>query len=238
LGVSALFIALTLSRLQAQKKSFKKRMIAFGQILLWIILVNFTASFMFVRLDLTTEKRFTLHQNTRYMLRNLDDVVYFKIYLDGDLPPGFRRLRNATREMLEEFRARNNRVQFEFVNLHNIKDEIERGRKSFELMQKGITNTNVEIRERGGATSRRTIFTAAEVTFQGRTEIVELLQSQVGLSSEEVLNNSIQTLEYQLMSTIYKLTQSNKKRVAFVHGHGQANDLESHSAFVALQGLY
>jgi ABC-2 type transport system permease protein len=237
LGIIALFVALTLNRLQAQKKSMLKRSLFFGQILFWVVLLNFAVSFTFLRLDLTSEKRYTLHRNTKHLIKELNHVVYFKIYLDGDLPPGFKRLRSATREMLEEFRAHNSNVQFEFVNLYNIKDEQERARKSLELMQKGITATNVEMREKGG-TSRKLIFTAAEVSYQGKTEVMELLQSQVGLSSEEALNNSIQTLEYQLMSTIYKLTQKDRKSVAFIDGHGQADVLHTVEAMFALGGFY
>jgi ABC-2 type transport system permease protein len=238
LGIIALFVALTLNRLQAQKRSLMTRSLFFGQTLLWVIVLNIAVSFVFMRLDLTSEKRYTLHRNTKHLIKELDKVVYFKIYLDGDLPPGFKRLRNATREMLEEFRAHNSNVQFEFVNLHNIKDEQERGRKSFELMQKGITATNVEMRERGGSSSRKVIFTAAEVSYQGQTEVMDLLQSQVGLSSEEALNNSIQTLEYQLMSTIYKLTQKDRKTVAFIEGHGEADVFQTVEAMFALGGFY
>jgi ABC-2 type transport system permease protein len=237
LGLIALFVVLTLNRLQAQKKSSAKRLIYFGQVLLGVIVLNFAASFVFLRLDLTSEKRYTLHPNTKQLIKNLDKVVYFKIYLDGDLPPGFKRLRNATGDMLEEFRAYNDKVQFEFVNLYNIKDEKERARTSYELMQKGIQPTNVEVREKGGV-SRKLIFPAAEVNYQGEMEAMELLQSQVGLSSEEALNNSIQTLEYQLMSTIYKLTTKDKKRIAFIDGHGEASALETVEAAFALGGFY
>ena len=237
LGVSALFIALTLNQLQAQKKSLKKRIIFFGKVLVCVIIANIAVSFTFLRLDLTTERRHTLHENTRYLLRNLDDEVRFIIYLDGDLPPGFRRLRNATRDMLEEFRARNRNVQFEFVNLYDIRNEQERGRKSLELRQRGIEPISVDIRERGGM-SRRLIFPVAEVVFQGDTLVVELLRSQVGLSSDEVLNNSIQTLEYQLTSTIYMLTQTERKTVAFIDGYGKANAFETLEAMWALGGFY
>ncbi|MDR1951820.1 MAG: gliding motility-associated ABC transporter substrate-binding protein GldG [Bacteroidales bacterium] len=237
LGIIAVFVALTLNRLQAQKKSTTKRMFFFGQTLLWVIALNFAVSFVFLRLDLTSEKRYTLHRNTKHLIKNLDNVVYFKIYLDGDLPPGFKRLKNATREMLEEFRAYNDKIQFEFVNLYNIEDERERARTSYELMQKGIQPTNVEVREKGGV-SRKLIYPAAEVSFQGEMEAMELLQSQVGLSSEEALNNSIQTLEYQLMSTIYKLTTKDKKSVAFIDGHGEASIFETVEAAFALGGFY
>ena len=61
-----------------------------------IILLNIIGSYVFTRFDLTSEKRYSLSPATKKALRNLDDVVYFKVYLQGDFPAGFKRLRNET----------------------------------------------------------------------------------------------------------------------------------------------
>ena len=84
--------------------------------LMIIILANVIGSFIFTRIDLTAEKRYTLSDATKEMLREVDDIVFFRIYLEGDFPAGFRRLRNATKEMLDEFRAYNKNIQYEFIN--------------------------------------------------------------------------------------------------------------------------
>ena len=81
-----------------------------------ILLLNIISSFLFTRFDLTSEKRYSLSPATKQLIKKVDDVLFFKVYLDGDLPPGFRRLSNETREMLDEFRAYNNNIQFEFTN--------------------------------------------------------------------------------------------------------------------------
>ncbi|HPK05329.1 MAG TPA: Gldg family protein, partial [Bacteroidales bacterium] len=70
-----------------------------------ITVLNIIGSFVFTRFDLTSEKRYTLSDATRRMLRELDDIVYLKVYLEGEFPASFKRLRNSTREMLDEFRA-------------------------------------------------------------------------------------------------------------------------------------
>lgn len=70
-----------------------------------LLLLNYVSSFWFLRFDLTQEKRYTLSDATKKILRNLEDVVYFKIYLEGEFPAGFKKLRNETREMLNEFKA-------------------------------------------------------------------------------------------------------------------------------------
>ncbi|MDY0122561.1 MAG: Gldg family protein, partial [Sulfurimonas sp.] len=68
-----------------------------------IILVIYIASFAYLRFDLTSEKRFTLDKNTKETLSNLDDIVHVTVYLDGDLPLGFRHMRRELKELLDEF---------------------------------------------------------------------------------------------------------------------------------------
>jgi len=81
-----------------------------------IIMVNFVGSGFFKRFDLTSEKRYTLAASTRALLNNIEDEVYLKIYLEGDFNPSFARLKNETREILDEFRAySNNHIQYEFI---------------------------------------------------------------------------------------------------------------------------
>ena len=61
-----------------------------------IILLNISAQFIFYRIDLTSEKRYTLSSATREMMEELDDIVFIKVYLEGEFPAGFKRLRNET----------------------------------------------------------------------------------------------------------------------------------------------
>jgi len=74
-------------------------------VLMIIILLNFVGTFLFKRFDLTTEKRYTLSESTRKLLKSLDDVLYIKVYLQGDFNPNFTRLKNETKELLDEFQS-------------------------------------------------------------------------------------------------------------------------------------
>ena len=69
-----------------------------------LVLVNVLVSFVNLRLDLTEEQRYSLHPNTRALMNNLQDVVFVRVYLEGDFPPGFRKLRNATEDLLQQMR--------------------------------------------------------------------------------------------------------------------------------------
>ena len=188
--------------------------------LLVIIAVNMLGSHYFMRLDLTSEKRFTLTPATRQLLSELDDFVYFQVYLEGDFPAGFKRLRNQTREMLDEFRAYSSFIQYEFIN-PTVKGDWERTEENYTmLVRKGLQPTQLQVTAED-ASSQQIIFPGAIAGFRGREAPISLLQEQMGMSSEHVINNSAQALEYNLASAIHKLTQEAKPRIAFLEGNGE-----------------
>ena len=76
-----------------------------------IILLNVIGSLEFFRVDLTSEKRYSLSDATINLLESFDDVLYVKVYLEGDFPAGFQRLQRETRQMLDEFRAYNGNIE-------------------------------------------------------------------------------------------------------------------------------
>lgn len=95
----------------------KRDLTSLGLTIIVLILLNFVGSFVFHRFDLTSEKRYTLSDATKKLLSNLNDVVYVKVYLEGEFPAGFKRLRNETKEMLDEFRTySNDNIEYEFIN--------------------------------------------------------------------------------------------------------------------------
>ena len=101
-----------------KKGARSKDIMQFVLMLVVIALINYVSSNLFFRLDLTSEKRYTLSDATIETIEELEDIVYFKVYLEGEFPAGFRRLRNETKEMLEEFRAYSGsgNIQYEFIN--------------------------------------------------------------------------------------------------------------------------
>lgn len=191
-----------------------------------IALLNVIAYFLFTRLDLTSEKRYSLSPATKSMLKNIDDIVYFKIYLDGEFPAGFKRLRNETREMLDEFRAYTDNIQYEFIDPSAIKNKNDRNNLYKQLMEKGLAPTNLQVKKEGGS-SQQIIFPGALVTYRSKETPVQLLVSQVNTPPEAVLNTSVQSLEYNLANCIRKLSLKNKPGIAFIEGHGELNEYQT-----------
>jgi ABC-2 type transport system permease protein len=191
-----------------------------------IILIGVVSNQIFFRIDLTGDKRYTLSDVSREILNDLDDIVFVRVYLDGDLPVGFRRMRKSIREMLDEFRAiAGNRVQYEFIDPVGIDDRDVREDLHRELYRKGLRPANIEISERGGGHSQRLAFPGALVTYKGMEVAVNLLKNNPALSAEQNLNNSVQGLEYELISSFYSLLSHEAKKVAFLEGHGELDEL-------------
>lgn len=209
-------------------------------ILLLLILagVNIISSFVFTRFDLTSEKRFTLSPVTKNLVANLKDVVYVKIYLDGDFPPAFKRLQSATREMLDELRAYSNgNIEYEFINPSENPDQQERNKLYQQLVSRGIQPTNLQAQNKE-ETSQQIIFPGAIVTYQGQELPLMLLQDQIGSSPEQMLNNSVQGLEYGFGNIIRKLTNKIPFQIAFIEGHGEAGAEQVADITRELQSFY
>ena len=138
-------------------------------------------------------------------------MVYLKVYLDGELPAGFRRLRDRTREMLDEFRAySNNNIEYEFINPSNQPDEKQK-RLYRQLAKQGLMPTNIQIEAEDGV-EQKLIFPGAIMTYRGEETALQLLKSQMGALPEEMLNSSIEDLEFEMTNAIRKLTELRAER--------------------------
>ncbi len=201
----------------------KKQVIT--ETIIWVailLLVSVLSSYFFARFDLTADKRYSLSKSTRLMLEDLDDEVYFKIYLDGDLPAGFKRLQNSVREMLDEFRAYGGEsVQYEFIDPMENPNEQTRQRIFRELYQKGLDPTNLQVKEKDGGTTQKLIFPGILVSYQGREVAVNILKKHVTATADANLQTSIQSLEYDLTFAINQLLTPTAPIIGFVRGHGE-----------------
>jgi gliding-associated putative ABC transporter substrate-binding component GldG len=207
--------------------------------IVFALLLSVVSGLKFFRLDLTTEKKFTLSGSSRQIMRNLDEVLLVRIYLDGDLPSEFVNFRKSIRELMDEYRAyAGEMLQYEFVNLYDEPDESVRNRMIGELYERGLNVTNIQVRDREGGTSTKIIFPGAMITYRGYGMPVNLLKNNPAVSHEVNLNNSIQTLEYEFTRAIHSLTLEEVPRIAFTEGHGELDSLQTHSLMNELKNFF
>ena len=170
--------------------------------------------------DLTEEKRFTLTDGTKNLLRNLDEVVYVKVMLDGKLPAELKRLRASTIDILDDFRGQSALVDYDFENPMAGKPEQVNARME-QLRKEGMFPMSFTVKK-GAQRDETPIFPYAVVNYKGRAYPVNLMENQdMTQSSDVVLNNAVSLLEYKLANAIQKLQETNKPNVAFTMGHGE-----------------
>lgn len=221
-----------------ERKNLKKnQLISFVITVVVIVAVNIIASFVYTRIDLTSEKRYTLSDTSKEVLSNLDDYVYFRIYLEGEFPAGFKKLRKETKEMLDEFRAYSKFIDYDFINPSESNDAAERNETYKILYQSGLNPTELSIQTKDGA-QQIVIWPCALVSYQGKELPLDLLDTQVGKSSQEALNNSAQNLEYKFISAIKDLSQRNRPKIAFIEGHGELTEKEVYDITQSLSKKY
>jgi ABC-2 type transport system permease protein len=203
-----------------------------------IVLTNIVSSFVFTRIDLTDDNRFTLSDNSKKLVSQLKDVVYIRVYLEGDFSPGFSRLQQSTREILDELSIYSNgNLQFEFIDPSANPDEKERNKFYAQLYQKGIQPTTVEERTNEGV-KRTYIFPGALVSYANVEMSITLLKNQNGFPPELILNNSIQNLEYEICNVIRKVTDPMRPTIAFLEGHGELDTTNVNDIANALKASY
>lgn len=221
-----------------ERKNLKRsQLLSFVIMLVIIVVVNVIGSFIYTRFDLTSEKRYTLSDTSKEILKNLDDYVYFRVYLEGDFPAGFKKLRKETKEMLDEFRAYSKFIDYEFINPSESNDAAERNETYKLLYQSGLNPTELSVKTNDGV-QQSIIWPCALVSYQEKEFPLDLLDTQLGKSSDEALNNSSQNLEYKLISAIKDLSQNKRPSIAFIEGHGELNENEVYDITNTLQKKY
>ena len=129
-----------------------------------LVLVNVLVSFVNLRLDLTEEQRYSLHPNTRALMNNLQDVVFVRVYLEGDFPPGFRKLRNATEDLLQQMRRESGgKLEFEFKDPSAQPDQRTRDELYQQLYKQGLQPTDLQVRGEDQSLTRQVIWPGAMV---------------------------------------------------------------------------
>ncbi|MDR0713112.1 MAG: gliding motility-associated ABC transporter substrate-binding protein GldG, partial [Bacteroidales bacterium] len=212
------------------------------QCILWtggIVLLALISSRYSFRIDLTAEKRYTLSAETRQILRNLDAPLHLNIYLEGDLPAEFRKLRTGIREMLDEFKAcTGNRLTYRFFDPSEDVKTREREQFHAELKEIGLREVTVNKKNRDGSLSQQQLFPGCVITYKDRMAAINLLSNNRMQPSDVVLNASLEALEYEFIRTIYALSADTVAKVAFITGHGEPGRAETYDIGLEYANFY
>ena len=201
-----------------QKNNLKAVLI----ILAIVLLVNVIGNSFFHRFDLTKDNRYTLSSASLNIVKQVQNPLSIKVYLQGDLPAEFKRLQQETKQLLEEFQAYNSNIVFEFVDplenkdtsMDNIKD----------LYRKGLTPINITVDDKGKQ-SQAMVFPWAIAVYDNKEVNIPLLKNIMGASTTQKVIGSVQHLEYSIAEGLNKITKAKQKKIAVIKGNGELQDI-------------
>jgi ABC-2 type transport system permease protein len=195
-------------------------------------------SFFFFKLDLTEEKRHTLTDATKTMLGDLDDKVFVRVYLHGEFPSGFKRLERSIKESLDEFRDYSGaQVDYEFIDPYESGDKKTIAETEKTLYEKGLRFTRLTFDENGTQNSKL-IWPAAIIEFKGTEFPVQFFRSDMPEPTDDMINSSVNNLEYELASNLRKAMKPEKPAVAVLEGQGELADIEMADFLSTLEENY
>ena len=224
--------------------------------LLFLLVVIVIASNYFpYRLDLTAEKRFSVSAATKKILTELDSTVSITVFLTGDLPADYRKLNQATQDLLNDFKsiAKGNALKISFQkpgeSITNDSDKI--------ILYDSLAKLGVVFEQAATVSAasekatKQLIIPAALVSYKNQKPIaVDLRSSRKIFKQYNVLTEDPQEdieatrnaaealLEYKFANAIDQLTRKNIPTIAYAIGNGEPIDLKVNDLGESLRNQY
>jgi len=204
-----------------------------------LLALSIISFFYFSRIDLTSDKRYSIAEQTKNLMGEIDSPIKVTVYLDGDLNPGFQRLKNSTAELLDELSVYSNKsISVKFENPSLAETPQKREKKYAELEAQGLTPTAVYERDKEGKSIQKIVFPWIEISYKGKKIPVCLLKNIRENSGEENLNISIENLEFEITDGIRRLVNTEVSKIAFIEGHGELSEPETYDICRALSRYF
>ena len=221
-----------------QSKQFKRRtLLGLLAVIAIIVVVNILSSFFFYRIDLTKDKRHSLSKSTIEMLKNLEDRVYYRVYLKGkDQPADYQLFAKQVEQMLQTFRSYSKNVYFEFIDPIEGKTNEELNSILGEFVKKGLEPIPIS-REDAGGYSTHVVIPGAIVSYRNQEYPAKVVVADPSGNSDWV-KYSNEELEYNLVMPIRRLLKTEKPKVAYLDGHGELDFWSTCWTAMQLQRFY
>ena len=203
-------------------KSIKKPLFSICLLLLLLSGIIGVSQLLYKRFDLTVDKRYTLSPTTQQLLAQIKGPIDIKVLLKGNIPAEYKRLQTETLQLLEEYKAANKNIHFDFVNPLEGKDVDSQLQA---LSTEGFTPLMITSTIQG-KTSEEYILPWAIITRGDKQERVPLLRNKLGASAQEKIEFSVQNLEYAFSDALYKLLLEKQKNIAIIRSNGTLSDIQ------------
>lgn len=161
-----------------------------------LVFLNLVSISIFTRIDLSQGQIYSLSRASKQTVKSLADRLVIKAYFSKNLPGEYADARRYTQDLLSEYQAYSRgKLRFEFIDPsdeNTLKEEARKNQIS-PVQMRVIENDKFEIRE---------VYMGLAFLYQDKTESIPLIQNTRGL-------------EYDITSTIKRITAQGLKKIAF-----------------------
>lgn len=186
------------------------------------------------RIDFTADQRYTLSPTAINTLEATTTPLRVDVFLSGDLPNNFQRLRQETQTLLEQM-ARKRPLLLNYINPFEDSDNVTAIVE--EMLQYGLQPHNV-VNANTQRMEQTVVFPWAIVSDGSRSVRVSLLKKTLGDSPEQQLLRSIRQLEYQFTDAIIQLQTTTKKSIAVLTSHNTSSAASTADLLQSLKPYY
>ena len=204
------------------KKYLKNTLSRVGGALIILLAINYIAQQWHARIDLTSDKRYTLSEFTHQTLAKVQQPIEIDVLLKGNIPSEFKKLQTETLQLLEEYAANNSNLIVNFVN--PLEGEGQPEAAIQQLVTNGFQPLQITQTE-AGKSSVEYLFPWIVITDGKKTEKVRIFIDKLGATDQERVQNSVQRLEYNITDALYKFTVEKQKKIAILKSNGTLDDV-------------
>lgn len=191
-------------------------------VLIVVIIANTLGNIYYQRLDLTEEKRFTLSETSKRLCGKLDEKLYIKLFLDGEMSAKFKRLKLEIRDLTLEFReASGQQIELEIINPFDDVKEGEMEKMLQGYVEKGINPVRDIDRENADETRIKYLLPGAEIFYGNKRASINFFEYDVALSPDENISKAIDNIEYELANGIRQVSTDKSKSIVVADGSGE-----------------
>ncbi|WP_443938358.1 gliding motility-associated ABC transporter substrate-binding protein GldG [Pedobacter sp. MW01-1-1] len=217
----------------------KQNLVRFLLVLTALVLLNIGGQFLYYRFDFTGDKRFTLNDKTKNILEENTKPIRITVFLDGELPPAFKRLHGGVKDLLSDFKAYSKAdIKVVFEDPLAGLSAVEQDTVLYNLSQSGIEATRTTLKTESG-TTEKIVVPMAMIECDGKQMPIKILQNFNSIGSfEDNINRSIENLEYTFTSSLKKVINGSNPRIGFTESNGELSDLQLSDALNSLANSY
>lgn len=184
-----------------------------------IVLVNILSDNFFLRMDLTSDQRYTLSKASKNIIRNLNEPITVTAYFSENIPAELAKTKRDFKEMLIEYHnISKGQIVYEFIDPSTDQETEQKA------MSAGIQPVIANMREKDQVKQQK-VYLGAVVSMGEESENIPFMQPG-------------SAMEYALSSAIKKISVKNKPSIGIIQGHGEPGLAAMAQAYTALNILY